>query len=216
MFSRQFVGTVVIGSINPRILNHDFLINNDILPKVEPFKAKPNGDPPFSNYIATPVMTTITYEHLSILADASRFQITDYKLPPEKNLNNEIAEKYFKILAYTPMRMVGFNLNGLLTYKDDSEQLEFEKHLGINHEALYKIMTVSKIDLSGSIKADWEGGSKAIALAQDPISRQPGINLNCEFPCDDFSSLKIQLAKYEKVYHEFSRLLRELGIEVNK
>ena len=79
-FEGQSLSIVFTGKQNPRILNHDFLLNNGVLPKnKEPFKglfAKQDSDP-FTDFLSTPVLACIRYAPINLLVEENRYQIRD-------------------------------------------------------------------------------------------------------------------------------------------
>ncbi|MBI4334639.1 MAG: hypothetical protein HY673_25575 [Chloroflexi bacterium] len=86
-FEGRFFSIVLIGRQNPQILTHDFLLKNEVLPKDrEPFKGliTEEGSLPFTEFISTPVITSITYGPISITIEENRYQITDNRFedPP--------------------------------------------------------------------------------------------------------------------------------------
>ena len=84
IFDPKLFSIVFIGRQNPQILNHDFLIKNEVLPvKREPFKSlikdSSQKKPPFTSYLSTPVVTALDYKWISIIVEENRFQIKDAK-----------------------------------------------------------------------------------------------------------------------------------------
>ena len=101
IFSPTFFSIVFLGSHNPQILNHDFLLKNQVLPiKEEPFSSliekASEKHPPFTQYVSTPLVTTLSYEWISIIIEQNRYQIKDvnFKTPLESPIIS-ISKEYF-------------------------------------------------------------------------------------------------------------------------
>lgn len=121
IFDLKLFSIVFIGRQNPQILNHDFLIKNEVLPiKSEPFKSlikdSSQKKPPFTSYLSTPVVTALDYKWISIIVEENRFQIKDAKFKvPSKSPIITISKEYFgTLLKYTPFQVGGINFGGEL------------------------------------------------------------------------------------------------------
>ena len=138
-FKETLFSIVFIGRFNPQILNHDFLVNNKILPeKEEPFKAlfAKEDNKPFTEFMSTPVLTTIKYDSINIVIEESRFQIQDLNnTDPSTSPIVSITKKYFgEILKYTPISAGGINLNGIITFTDADDEQRFNETIGISKD----------------------------------------------------------------------------------
>ena len=99
--SKNFISIIYLGNFNPAILDKRFLEKNNIFNFIEE---------PIIN--KTPVFTNFLYRNLKIIIDLERFQIIEEKI---KDFHNneaiDLAYNYFKLLQFTPLRIIGINLN---------------------------------------------------------------------------------------------------------
>jgi len=138
---QNLFSVVLVGRHNPMILNHDFLIQNDVLPKSEPFYQDDlkNGKNPFKEFIATPPLSRIVYGEYSLHVQEDRYQASDQTGdPPSRSPIIDITKKYFgEILKYTPLVVGGINLNYDLVFGDQEEQ-KIDEAIGLDHNGLKK------------------------------------------------------------------------------
>ncbi len=220
-FKGQFFSIVFIGRHNPQILNHDFLINNEILPvNEEPFKsilAKEDKNP-FTEFVSTPVLATIKYGSISIVIEEGRYQIKDTNCAdPATSAIVQITKKYFgEILRYTPLNVGGINFNGNITFNGEEDEQEFDKNFGFNRNPLCDYTGTKDIRLGMAFSFQWLEG---IVDVQIPKSKGPSgsctINFNYEFKHDDMESFFVNLDKAEQTHQKFRNLLLLLNVETS-
>ena len=112
----NFISLVALGNFNPAILTPGFL--NDVC---QLDLGEPTGDSP----PALPVVKQLKYQNISIDACFDRFQIKESD--PENIYDTRILEIFstiFEKLHYTPLRVVGVNVNCLVFYDIDSKMEE--------------------------------------------------------------------------------------------
>ena len=186
-FKGNFFSIIFLGRQNPQILNHEFLINNNVLPEnEEPFKtlfSRENTNP-FTEFVSTPVITSLKYGPISIIVEENRFQIMDSRF--EKPLSSPIiyiTKKYFgDILRFTPFILGGINFNGIIKFDDIKEEETFDKQLGIEREKVINIFGIDDIRIGFSLSYPWNKGTIEINLPKIKDRSKPGgINLNYEF-----------------------------------
>jgi len=108
-YKNEYINIVVLGSFNPAILAHEFLVKqcSFALPK-EP---KTNTPP-------VPVFSSLEYDKISFFADLGRLQITEKGCEdPKSSLIPRYLDTYLKKLPYTPVTMCGANFRNELTIK---------------------------------------------------------------------------------------------------
>jgi len=224
-FSPKFFSIVFIGRQNPQILNHDFLINNRVLPtKREPFKSliKDSSEktPPFTEYLSTPVVTTLVYKWISIIVEEGRFQIkdNDFGIPSESPIIS-ITKKYFGgHLRYTPFQLGGINFAGELNFANENDEIAFDKKLGIDCKTFANYLKIEEKD-QYSTKLNYPLKEDQIELRVDKSKKHQEkamLNFNFEFTYDDIDSFIGKLDEVDGVYKIFKEILKKLKTEINK
>lgn len=114
---------VVANAHNPSILNHDWLLANNVLPEL------PGGwefaEPPF----ATPPLSSIQYQNnVRIVLDSSRLVITAQTLGGNVVVNpdgvvSRLATSYVSILEHIPYVAVGSNFKAFIECEDAQRRL---------------------------------------------------------------------------------------------
>ena len=122
VYAQTNMNVVVIGNMNPQILNHNWLLMEKIIPPK--LLASEQDVVPFSNYISTPPFATITYGKLSFNVEINKFTLQDN----QTDLNTEmfsIAKHYFSKLSHTPVQKLGFNLHATVKFNSVKEEKRF-------------------------------------------------------------------------------------------
>ena len=217
-FEGQFLSIVFTGRHNPQILNHDFLVKNEILPKdeapfIELFDKQDSN--PFTEFISTPVLSSLKYGPISIVIEESRYQIMDGRFngKPETTII-DISRRYFgKLLRHTPLKLGGFNFNGIIEFADIQDEQPFYDRLGLRSERLAEITGATEMQIGVVLSYSWAGGMIEVALRRDKAYSPKGqLNFNYEFEYKDIDSFLGNLDDFEKVYQKFSKLLQSLGV----
>jgi len=218
-FEGVFSSIVFIGRHNPQILNHDFLVKHNVLPKDQPpFKelfAK-EGAQPFSEFISTPVLATIKYGPISIVVEESHFQTVDRRFedPPSSPIM-QIAKRYFgELLRYTPLQLGGINLNGVIRFSDVKDEHAFDERLGVDRAPLSGMVRTTDVRMGLFFSYPWKNGIVEVQLPKPKDRSKLGtINFNYEFKYKDIDGFLANLDDFGKVYATFKSLLKSLGIE---
>jgi hypothetical protein len=224
-FTRSFFSIVFIGRQNPQILNHDFLIRNRILPKkAEPFKSLIDNSsgktPPFTEFLSTPIVTTLSYKWISIISEEGRFQIKDSKFRlPSKSPIISITKKYFgEHLRYTPFQMGGINFAGQLKFSNENDDIALDKKLGIDSNAFAELVGIEG-KIQYSTKINYRMGEDQFELRVDRSKKHQetaGLNLNYEFSYDNIDSFIDKLDEVNRFYDVFQKMLKDLGVEIDR
>jgi hypothetical protein len=224
-FKLNFFSIVLVGRQNPQILNHDFLINNQVIPiSKEPFKTlikkSSKDNPPFTQYLSTPVVTQLAYNWISIIVQESRFQIIDNKVSaPSKSPIISFTKKYFgEILRYTPFQLGGLNFNGELKFSNKSDENNFDKMLGINIEKFKSNFNIkNQIQFESKINFPLDNGQGQINVSKPKKMQNIGIaNFNFEFGYEDIDSFMTRLDEAERFFEFFKEMLVKLKVKVIK
>lgn len=217
-FEGNFFSIIFLGKQNPQILNHDFLIKNQVLPvNDEPFKTQFSkvDSNPFTEFVSTPVLTSLKYGPISITVEENRFQIMDFRF--EKILTSPIitiVKKYFgEILRFTPFVLGGINFNGVIIFDDKKDEELFDTQLGIERNKVINIFGVDDIRIGFSLSYPWNKGVVEFNLPKIKDRSKPGgINFNYEFKYDDIDNFLGKLDDLTIVFEKFNNLIDSLEV----
>ena len=114
---------IVANAHNPSILNHDWLIANEVLPDVQ--EGWEMAEPPFT----TPPLSRIHYQNnVHIVLESGKLVITTQKLQrnvttcPERVIT-EIARQYVMVLEHIPYVAAGNNFKAMIECEDAERRL---------------------------------------------------------------------------------------------
>jgi hypothetical protein len=217
-FEGQFLSIVFLGRHNPQILNHDFLVDQTVLPRDrEPFQSllAKERNKQFDQFISTPVMATIRYGPVSIIVDENRYQIKDDRLAdPASSPIMGIARKYFgDLLRYTPLKVGGVNLNGVIRFTDEEDLGRFEQREGLNRQAISGLIGQPAFRASLTLGFAWHKGLVEVRLHR--AKNEPETiraNFNYEFGYSDIDSFLANLDDVGLVYQRFREFLASLEV----
>jgi hypothetical protein len=227
IFTPKFFSIVFLGSQNPQILNHDFLINNQVLPiEKEPFKSlmeeASKEHPPFTQYISTPLVTTLMYKWISIIIEQNRYQIKDthFSTPLESPIISIPKEYFGRVLRHTPITLGGINFGGNIIFSDTEDEINFDESLGICSQKFQLQLGLAKAQYSPKIRLSWDEdqeGQFELSLKKSKISSGDcALNFNFEFVYKDMDSFIKEIDGAGKVHERFYNILKELNVETNK
>lgn len=210
---------VLVGRQNPQILNHDFLIRNNVLPTCEPFVRTnlKEGETAFSDFISAPPFARIVYGNVSLLVHEDRYQALDESgSDPLHSPVMGITRKYFgDLLKFTPFKIGGMNLNYRLTFKEGNEEQSFDTALGLDSENARNAFGSQSLVTSMTAELPFLDGQMSVVIAK---SRQPGqparINFNYEFGFPgDMQGFLANLDRIGKIAEYRTSLFQRLGIQ---
>lgn len=188
-FEPKFFSIILIGRLNPQILNHDFLLKNNIIPlEKSPFKDIVMGKPEqnaFEDYVSTPVLSRLRYKNIDIVVEESRYQITDIAhIPPSESSIIDFTKNYFSLLKYTPLSFGGINFNSHLIFDSDKEKISFEDNFISDRGGFYKNLGINNFDVSMKLDFMFPGSQNKVELSLNKLRASPlvkMINFNYEF-----------------------------------
>jgi hypothetical protein len=198
-FEKKYFSIVFLGNQNPSILNHDFLLRNNVLPlDVHPFSGldfKNLAHPPFNEAISTPVVSRLVYSNISIVVEESRLQLTDTSATqPGKSPIINIAKNYLSVLKHTPLMFGGLNLNGVINLNTAEEKKFLESKLCVAGSNLMKVVGSDALDFGVNFSYKYKYGLATITMARikdNPLSKILGFNF--EFPFDEMTNFLAHL-----------------------
>ncbi|MGR3309770.1 MAG: hypothetical protein ACUZ77_03255 [Candidatus Brocadiales bacterium] len=219
-YERKFFNIVFLGSLNPAILTHDFLLSNDIIPKdQEPFKSLLQNEPgkQVSRFISTPVMATIQYDKYSILVEEQRYQITDLanNLPYSSPIIPMTKAYFGKVLKYTPLKAGGFNFHGTISFGNKEEERGFDENIGLKASKAAECLSAENVQMSTIIRYPLFG-----AVSELQVIKSKGedltatMNHNFEFKFTNMDEFINRLDQVKEVYEQFLGILCKLKLEV--
>ncbi len=183
--TKNFFSIVLIGRHNPQILNHDFLVKNDVLPRQEPFLRQdlPEGEKPFTRFFSTPPVTQISYGKFTFIVQEDRFQAVD---ETGKNPANSpiiaITKKYFgELLVHTPLTVGGLNFNCTLVYTEPGEEDRIDAKIGINLDVAREAFRSRELTTGMTAAFPFAAGQMSVVTSKRLLERQANLNFNYEF-----------------------------------
>jgi hypothetical protein len=224
-FKLNYFSIVLLGRQNPQILNHDFLINNHVIPiNKQPFKSliknPAENKKPFTTYLSSPLVTALDYKWISLIVQENRFQIKDSKISiPSKSPIVLITQKYFgELLRYTPFQLGGLNFSGELKFKNKNDENSFDRRLGLNGDTFRTNLNIKgQIQFDSKIRFPLNNGKGQVDVAKHPKEQKKGvITFNFEFIYEDINSFMMKLDEADNFYDFFKEMLVKLRVEIKK
>jgi len=208
------INVVVLGGQNPQILNVDFLKHNGIIPRNEPpFKSLLEQKKPFTKYISTPVLANLCFDTIEFIVEETRFQVVEKNLSEWTNTKvMDITQKYFDVLHYTPVKVVGFNLTTTLSFEGvDSIHSMFLP----TGSKILDIIEAPEKDVSGNfvLKYPWADGTARSTLTLNPNTQPDNerrVSFNYEFGFTDWDSFKGHTQKLPDIAEYFDTVLHKI------
>jgi hypothetical protein len=174
----------------------------------------------FSEFVSTPIFSSIRYGPIAIVVDGTRFQITDngYFEHPETSVIVEMTRRYFgDLLKYTPLDVCGINFNGRVKFVGPDDERDFDSRLGIDRKSV-EALAADGDSLKVSTTMRFRRRDAWIEIqASRPRDAEDAcdINMNHESKLKSKEDLLERIAEFATLHREFSALLRSLGIEEN-
>jgi hypothetical protein len=204
--SKNFISFVALGGLNPQILNIDFLKTNGIISTNDsPFdKLLKQGSTP-DKFISLPGLANIVVANIEFLVDQQRFQIRDTKVSEWAETKIlDIANRYFKVLSYTPLKLVGVNFNSTIAFDTSEEAGNFQELFFPRDNHIARIISKQGINASSILRYPYsdsgDGGHIQLTIEQpDTENRQRVVNLNYEFNFTDWATFRSELEKVPEI-----------------
>lgn len=212
---KSVVNLTVVGRPNPQILTVDFLRGNKIIPKDEkPFKKLLRQETPFTEFISTPVMAKLAFDHVEIIADQARILFVDRKVVDwARTPIASIGRKYFAVLKHTPVRLVGFNLTAILT-TDDAAALQTLQEICLpKNSRILDIIGQDSVSADAVLRYPYSADEGRITLSIRRTGKDKdecNINLNHEVDFTDWKAFDSYLERLNAIGHYFDSILGKL------
>jgi hypothetical protein len=213
--SKNFISLVALGGLNPQILNVDFLKNNKIVPLNEPpFDKLFQQQKPYTKFISTPVLSNLVLENIEFIVEEGRFQIRDVAISEwaETKIFN-IAIQYFKILHYTPLNIIGVNLNATIGFETLQEAQNFQKLFLPENSKIISILSKDNVVADFILRYPYSDDSERIMLSlsqKNKSNKERIANLNYEFNFIDEKNFQTELSKISQIGKYFDLILNQL------
>jgi len=201
---KDSINIVVIGRLNPQIVNIDFLMNNDIIPKDEaPFRDLLKSDRPFSKFVSTPVVVELEFDSIRFVVDVNRFLLMQTGVRDWSDSKvGLIASRYFKTLSYTPVTLVGFNLSCTVGPTTPTQDAEFQATFLGPKSRILKAIGVDRPVADITLRYPAEGDNARLSLTVSrPMKTEVArsLNLNYEFDFAGWDDFQKRLERIPEV-----------------
>ena len=215
---KSVVNLTVVGSPNPQILTVDFLRDNQIIPEnEEPFKQLLSQANPFTEFISTPLLVKLAFDHIEITADAVRILFVDRKVVDwDSTPIASIGRRYFDALRHTPVRLAGFNLTAVLT-TDDATALQALQELCLpKNSRILEIIGQDTVSADAVLRYPYSADGERITLSIRQTAKNKdafNINLNHEVDFTDWQAFGLYLERLGEVGQYFDSILDKISGE---
>ena len=187
--TQKLFSIVLMGRHNPQILNHDFLVKYDILPKCDPFfRELKEGEQAYTEFFTTPPIGRIAYGEYSFIVQENRYQAADATgSDPVGSPIIEITKSYFgKHLKYTPLTLAGLNLHCDLSFENSDEEERVLTALGIDYSRAKHAFDAQQLSPALAATFPFSAGKLSLGIMKPKDPENPiKINFNYEY---EFSS----------------------------
>lgn len=213
--SKNFISFVALGGQNPQILNLDFLKANDIIPvKEPPFDELLKQEKPVKKFVSVPGFANLVLENIEFIVDERRFQIREKDLSEWTDTRIlEIAKKYFEVLRYTPLKLVGVNLNSTITFKTTEEAGKFQELFLSKDGRLAQIISMDNVTASIVLRYPYANKRGRVMLTVDQPNKENKkrtVNFNYEFDFTDWANFRSELDKISEIADYADSIVDEL------
>jgi hypothetical protein len=201
---RNFLSLVALGRPNPQILTVDFLKVNKIISTDEPpFDKLFQQEKAVKKFLSVPGFTNLVLGNIEFIVDETRFQIREDGISGWTETKIiDIAKKYFEVLRYTPLNLVGINLNSIITFDTSEEAHNCQKLCLPEDSQLARIISNDNIIASSVLRypfSDGEGRITLIIEQPDKENKKRVVNFNYEFDFIDWTRFKSELEKVPEI-----------------
>ena len=213
--SKNFVSIVAMGSLNPQILNVDFLKDNKIVPiDKPPFDILFQQDKPFTRFISTPVLSNLVLENIEFIIEQGRFQIRDVAVSEwAKTKVMDITKRYFNVLRYTPLKVIGINFNATISFSGLEEVVNFQKLFLSENAKVTSIISKDNITAGLVLCYPYSDNGGRITLILERLNKTKDkrvVSFNYEFDFVDWPKFKAELGRITEIADYFDSILSQI------
>lgn len=202
--SKNFISIVALGGQNPQIINVDFLKDNKIIPiDKAPFDQLFRQEKPAKKIISVPGLANLVLGNIEFVIDEGRFQIRETAISEWVETNIiDIAERYFEVLRFTPLKLVGVNLNSMITFETLEEAGKFQELFLSKDSQLAGIVSKGDITASIVLRYPYSGQNNRVTLTIEQPNKENKkriVNFNYEFDFTDWTNFRSELDKISEI-----------------
>jgi len=208
-YTHNSVSVVVLGHMNPAILNHDWLVQQRIIPK-KFFVQSAQSDSPFIQFLSTPPMAQLVYGEIVFTVEMGKF-ILKAKQPTVKADAFNVAKRYFEKLPHTPLVKVGFNVSGIVKFDSKQEEKSFDKKCVSCGDSLLTLINKPDIEIGFTVQYQEGEGCYRLDCTKERKARKAYLNCNCEFDVTTSTRLIEILAEGNKYARKMDKLNRSIA-----
>lgn len=213
--SKNFISFVALGRQNPQILNLDFLKANGIIAVDEPpFDDILKQEKPTTKFVSVPGFTNLVLGNIAFIVDEQRFQIRDGAIREWTETKIlDIAKKYYEVLQYTPLKLVGMNLNSTISFGTPEEAMNCQELCLPQDSPLARLISRDSISTSSILRYKYNKDGGRINLTIEHPNKESSkriVNLNYEFDFTDWANFKKELEKISDVAQYCESVLNQI------
>ncbi|MCK4819586.1 hypothetical protein KA005_27710 [bacterium] len=156
-------------------------------------------------YISLPGLANLALGNIELVIDEGRFQVRETAISEWIDTKIiDIAKRYFEVLPYTPLKMIGLNFNSTIVF-DTPEEAENCQQLCLPKDSqLAKIISRDNINISASSVLRYpygdDGGRIMLTLEQpNKENNRRMVNFNYEFDFTNWAHFRSELEKFSKI-----------------
>lgn len=212
---KNFISFVALGGQNPQILNLDFLKTNDIIPvNAPPFEELLKQEKPMKKFVSFPGLANLVLGNIEFVIDEGRFQVRETEISQWAETKIiHIAKNYFKVLPYTPLRLVGFNFNLTIVFDTATEAVNCQQLCLPKSSQLARVISRDNLSASSVVRYPYGDNEGRIMLTIEQPNKKNNrriVNFNYEFDFTDWTGFNRELAKFSEIADYSESVLAKL------
>jgi hypothetical protein len=209
-YKQTFINVVVLGNLNPQILNHDWLVKQRILPTGVSPSNKDHTETPFTQYVSIPQMATLAYGPLVFTVELNKFVLQN-NTPTIDLRIFKTAQRYFEKLPHTPVKKLGYNVHGVITFSTEEEERNFDNKFVSYNSTLSSILGATDIHFGFTALYSQDSVLYRLECSKSTDHSEAHINFNCEFDVDNVESMLPFLGEAKKYIRKIDKHNRTLA-----
>ncbi len=207
-YTQTYTNVVVLGSMNPQILTHNWLVKERIISK-KVFDSTTRKGNPFTQFISTPPFVQLAYGNLLFTVEMGKFVLQQNEPRIDNNIF-KIAKRYFETLHHTPVHKIGFNVHGSLQFDSRREESLFDKKYLSCGESLKALTGNLKHKIGFELSYKKDRAFYELQCRKAKTKAEANINCNCEFDVSSPAKITSVLAGVIRHVRDMDKLNRSL------